>query len=126
MYNKDYKSITTMIDSTTVQIVFSPGAEYIDGNPYRADTEWVYNRTYVEGIHGWTPEEIMNYAGGANYGYYGEKGQFYINKMLNWIPEPMNPSPKELMDAWYREYKKSTNLRRILQPIAKKILNEMM
>ena len=124
LYRNNYKSITTFIDSNTVQIIFSPGSEYIEGNPYRANKDWVYERTYIEGIHGWTPEEVLEYSSGANYGYYGKHGDFFINKMLNYMPEPMSPSPKECIDEWYKKYKTPTNLRRILQPIAKKILNE--
>ena len=130
MYNKTYKDITTMIDDTTVQIVFSPGSEYIKGKPYRADTDWVFERTYIEGIHGWTPDEVNtipnNFLGGYNYD--SQKHDRYFDIMMGWknVPEPMSPSPKERMDAWYKEYRKPTNLRQVLQPIAKKILNETM
>ena len=37
-------------DVYTVGTTVSP--EYIQGKPYRADTDWVFNRTFVKGIHG--------------------------------------------------------------------------
>lgn len=124
--DKNYKKIMTKIDSNTVQINYRISSEYINGHPYRADTDWVFRRTFEEGIHGWTPEEVMDYINGQNYGYYGNNGQFYINRMMYWhdVPEPFTPSPMERMDKWARQYKRPTNLRQILQPISKEILSK--
>ena len=30
-------------------------SKYIPGNPYRADKDWVFDRTFIEGIHGMRP-----------------------------------------------------------------------
>lgn len=37
----------------------SVSADYIPENPYRADTEWVFNRTFEKGIHGYTRNEML-------------------------------------------------------------------
>lgn len=126
MRNGDWKSITTMLDKNTVQINYQIGSEFIDGSPYRADTSWVFNRTFGEGIHGWTPDEVLQYVGGHNYGYYGKNGQFYINRMLGWtdVPEPFSPSPMERMNEWAKQYRRPTNLRQILQPISREIFSK--
>lgn len=126
MRDGDYKKITTKINDFTVRINFKIDSKYIEGNPYRArNKEWVFNRT-LEGIHGWTPEEVNDYTGGANYANYSTDGTYHINPMLYWynVPKPMSPSPREIMKSWEKEYKNPVNLRRVLQPIAKKILNE--
>ena len=125
LYGKNYKSITTIVNSTTVQIRFLADSSFISGTPYRADTKWVFDRTFEEGIHGWTPDEVLEYSSGGNYGYFDKKNQFHINKMLNHMPAPpLSPSPKERMNEWYRQYKKPTNLRQIMQPISKQILDK--
>lgn len=124
--NFDYKKITTRISPTAIRVVFSIGTEFIKGKPYRADTDWVFNRTFKEGIHGWTPEEVADYTGGSNYGYYGKDGRFYMNRMMYWydVPQPMSPTPYELMDSWYKNYRQPYNLKDILLPIARETLKK--
>lgn len=132
--NYDYKKITTFIDDDKVQIKFKISHEFIEGKPYRADTEWVFDRTYYEGIHGWTPEEVDEYTAGANYAYYrdvyintGEKRKkvtrFYVNHMLYWynVPKPMSPPPHERLRKWETNYRNPRNLRQLLSPITKEV-----
>lgn len=125
-HKKDYKRISRIIGDDKVRILYRIDSKYIEGNPYRAEKSWVFGRTFEEGIHGWTPEEVMQYVGGHNYGYYGKEGQFYINRMLGWtdVPEPMSPPPKELIDEWAQEYKKPGNLRKLLAPIASDVFHK--
>lgn len=124
--SKDYRKLITNKTKKSIEILYSIDSSYIQGSPYRADTSWVFQRTFGEGIHGWTPEEVADYTSGSNYGYYGSDGQFHVNRMMYWhdVSEPFSPSPLERMEAFKKQYKSSYNLRGILQPIAKQVLSE--
>lgn len=125
--NYDYKKTFRFVNPTTIEFKFSVGTEFIKGKPYRADTDWVFNRTYFEGIHGWTPDEVDDYIGN-NYAYYGKNGKYYINHMLYWydVPSPMDPPPAALMNSFHKSYKTPGHLRELLQPLSRKIMDEFL
>lgn len=112
-YGNDYRKIT-ILKSNSCSIRFQVGSSFIDGTPYRASTDWVYSRTFEEGIHGWIPYTINN----------------IISKRVNaqtagWMlnvtqpKQPLSPPPKAQMDKWFRKYKSEANLARICKPITK-------
>ena len=56
-------------------------------NPYNSPLDYVFERTFVEGIHGMTPEEAKA-------------------RKLSWHKKPMNPPPKHFMDKEYLSFQK--------------------
>lgn len=128
--NYDYKKTFVFLNPTTIQFKFSVGSDYIQGTPYRADTDWVFNRTYFKGIHGWTPDEVMSipnrFLGG--YGYDSKRHDRFLNMVHKWnnVPDPMDPPPATLMDEFHINYKKASHLRELLQPLSRKIMDEIL
>lgn len=61
----------------------------IGDNPYKADLEWVFNRTFEEGIHGYTKEEALSHS-----------WSFRNNQ------DPLNPSPSKRMDIFFKTINK--------------------
>lgn len=109
----DYKKITVLRDNSCT-VKFQVGSEFIDGGTYRADAGWVYGRTFEEGIHGWIPYTVKNII----------SKRVDVNKagwMMNVTQpaQPLSPSPKSIMDTWFKKYKTSANLSKICKPITK-------
>ena len=90
----------------------------ITEEPYRAETEWVFERTFNEGIHGMTPEEVSD----ADWLKPNGLTPFYRYPLFYggrlWHKKPMSPTPKERMDKKYREMFKQ------LDDITKEKMNE--
>lgn len=97
------------------------GPENIDGNPYRADKEWVFERTFVEGIHGYTRIEAQEWARkhaeAELYSLliFGKKtpvgiitGRTLIDSAPLW-----GSSPKEIMDAKFAKISSKQNLNKM-------------
>lgn len=117
----DYSKIIEQHDDGFT-VAFSVGDGFISGNPYRAKKDWVFNRTFVEGIHGWTPDEVMNipnhFLGG--YGYDPDRhDEYFVNMLQRWtnVPKPLSPPPKAKLDELYKKYKLPTRLRKKIKPI---------
>ena len=99
-------------DIYTVGTTVSP--EYIQGKPYGASdkysdiTEWVFERTFVKGIHGINNREEQSYSRTKIYRN-KKKGVAGISIQSRNIKN-MHPTPKVLMD---KEFKKITSKRRM-------------
>ena len=89
---KDYSSLVNEIHPGIYEVGIDVSAKYITGNPYKkankfikskngyvASTEWIFDRTFYEGIHGVSKHDSSN--------------RLTIN-----IPHEMKPSPYELMN----------------------------
>lgn len=115
------------------------------GNPYRADTAWVFNRTFVKGIHGLTTYDIKNFnsterkkatarwkkqgEGFYDNGYPMFDYQKFMNsytRISNHIPtsklgmrhggiHTMNPTPYECMQTAYDYRSSDDNLNKLVE-----------
>lgn len=78
----------------------SVSASNIPGSPYynhwgenrgaAMDTEWVFERTFERGIHGFTSKEIPSFL----HGFEKENG---VLKIRDWVPRVMHPTPYHRM-----------------------------
>ena len=109
---KDYRKITKWQEDGFI-IKFIVGGEFVSGN-YEDDNEWVFNRTFNQGIHGWTPISFQGIMSGTqNVEKMGWRGRVKQPR------KPLKPSPKERMDEWFERYKTYGNLDKICKPILK-------
>ena len=111
MYGKSsgyYKKISD--DTYEAGIIVS--AEYISGNPYRANTEFVFNRTFEEGIHGYRNA----YMGGVSERYDDNENGLFENKIRQVYRAPlvMNPTPERLMHKAYWTLGSDRHLKELL------------
>ena len=85
----------------------------IPGNPYdgrkpKAFTSWVFTRTFEQGIHGLTPEEVLHGTLLSD----KKPDPFYRHRPKRtggrsyWRVEPMNPPPYKLMNDNFNEITK--------------------
>ena len=111
----DYRKITKWQDDGFI-IKFSVGSEFIQ-EPYEDDNEYVFNRTFEQGIHGWIPVSSTfrkTIASSVN------------SDSMDWRlrvkqpRKPLNPPPKDTMDKWFERYKTERNLNKICKPILQK------
>lgn len=100
-YDSFYKNIKQVKGGYKVGIHVS--ADNIPGNPYNAkNKEWVFNRTFTQGIHGYTKEELQEWETKAH-----EKGKGFSWRFIAGQQEPMKPSPKKIMDDWFKDFRKT-------------------
>lgn len=87
----------------------------IPGSPYRADTDWVFDRTFYGGIHGInrTDKIRMNKTRGRGY----EKDLINITTIKN-----MHPAPKVLMDKEFKRITKKSNMDKLFNQAMNKAL----
>ena len=121
-YNRTYSSYTgssagalgiyNPTNFSVIDDVYTVGttisAEYIPGKPYRADTDWVLERTFVKGIHGINNRDEQSYSR-TKIHRSKKKGVTGISIQSRNIKN-MHPTPKVLMD---KEFKKITAKRRM-------------
>lgn len=90
----DYSRLIVSKKKKDSQISYKVGiyvsSDNILDNPYIDDKDWVFNRAFKEGIHGFSKDD---------------KGS---RKFSN-IPPKTTPSPKQQMDEWFQEFKKDKN-----------------
>lgn len=105
---RDYRKITTWGENE-ITICFQVGSDYMD-DVYDDATDWVFSRTFEEGIHGWRPLSVKGILAGKN-------------EAVGWRlkvkqpKKPLNPSPKARMDKWFEKYQTPANLDKICKPI---------
>lgn len=63
------------------------------GSPYRADTSWVFNRVYEQGIHGYTASEAAEWSSRPH-----NKARGIVFRPT---APPSSPPPSVLMDMMY-------------------------
>ena len=131
MYGTDnYEQIINQYEEGFT-VSFFVGDEFLDKtlskNPYRADRDWVFERTFTKGIHGWEPEEVeKRYSSDAWIPSYDSSGHIKTDSILGLlqIAAPLNPPPKERMDVLYRKYKVASRLRKKIKPIVDKNMHK--
>ena len=126
MYGKSsgyYRKISD--DTYEAGIIVS--AKYISGSPYRADNEFVFNRTFEEGIHGFRNA----YMGGWNNRYDDTTNGIFshisvikdketgetirtLHKELYRAPLVMRPTPEQLMHKAYWTLGSDRHLKELL------------
>lgn len=114
----------------------------ISGNPYRADTDWVFNRTYMKGIHGInatnlfsnTYEKKFRRVKGKLYAKtyqvklvpskkYALKrvsvGKIYTGdvKIMDRTMSNLVPSPSAGMNKWWKKFKGKRNFNKMFSEI---------
>lgn len=159
MFYKDYtplwyrRTYSTFAASSGANGVFTPhnirnmGAYWetnitidsnnIVGHPYRADTDWVFTRTFLKGIHGINSR--ANFGKKRNRQYKrgvgkralqvikmksirGKDGQYYLrfmpkqsynmyNSYVNTVMNNMSPAPVGIMSSGFKELTLKRNLR---------------
>lgn len=100
----------------------------IPNNPYRADTDWVFNRTFVKGIHGistrrgWGKTKEKKYQrikGNKTFEVIYRQGatitkqkKYYEGniEIQQRIMSNMVPAPRTLMNKWWRQFTTKHNL----------------
>ncbi len=87
---------------------------FINGKPYRADTGWVFERTFEKGIHGINRNTVIN----RNKKRYGDD----VWKVKH-IPKNMKPAPKQLMDKEFKRITRKSNLDRMFNEQLNKSFN---
>ena len=114
----DYRKITKWNGDEFI-VKFSVGAEFMEGEPYRDDPDdYVFQRTFEEGIHGWIPLNFQKLLSGEQ--NVQEMGWRALVKQPR---KPLSPPPKARMDEWFNSYKTQGNLDKICKPILKKNLD---
>lgn len=131
-FNNDGYTVGITVDPSNIKTV----------NPYRADTSWVFNRTFVKGIHGintrkgWGAAQTLSYRRLRGKYYttykvklvpgtkYALKQEFttrhYVGNMRMDMSQMTNmtPAPRSIMNKWWREeYNKRKNLDSIFSNI---------
>jgi len=88
----------------------------IPGNPYRAYKGWVFDRTFVKGIHGINKKDKgkMNKYRGSGYG----KELIRVKTIKN-----MSPAPKTLMDREFGRIMKKSNMDKMFSDALSKAFN---
>lgn len=102
--------------------IHSSFIEKVLGNPYNADMNspaWVFNRTFYEGIHGFTEVEAETWSKDTHKNRKGKKSRFHKPKN---IPTQTTPVPKELMDAKFKDISSIDHLNELLNKNIRKIL----
>lgn len=74
------------------------------GDPYHADPEWVFTRTFEKGIHGFTRTEAIEW---SNYYVIVNGKKYFYWRRPKTIPKKMDQPPKSLMDKWFKRFKKN-------------------
>lgn len=72
----------------------------IEGDPYEADKDYVFERTFVKGIHGFTPEEAEQYN--------SVKGI-----------TPMSPPPEKVLEKKIKDYVAEDKIKTIFEQMFK-------
>lgn len=88
-------------------------ASYIPGNPYNAYKEWVFNRTYYKGIHG-----------------FNKSDKDRVNKTrtkenawrIKHVPRTMTQKPSNLMKKSFKSITKKSNMDKLLNQAIEKAL----
>lgn len=98
------------IDNTSAEMGIRISSDNI-GNPYKADPEWVFTRTYELGRHGYQKMEAYTWARRKKNGVYiwSRPSLDRLNKM-----KVLRPSSKERMDSNFKKFKKN-ELKNILE-----------
>lgn len=108
----DYRKITTWKDGEFI-VKFSVGAEYIRES-YEDPTEWVFQRTFEQGIHGWKPLTVSGIMSGKQ-----KASEMGWRGSVTQPKRPLSPPPKALMDKWFELYTTPSSLDKICKPILK-------
>lgn len=116
----------------------------IVGNPYRANKDWVFRRTYIKGIHGINAENIIKNKHrkffkrtkkfGKTYGIkmrmYGGEYRITGTKMklsrISFEKSSMSnlvPTPSSAMNKWWRRFSGKRNMARIFNGIVESKLS---
>ena len=118
---------------------FSPGtivsSKYIPGNPYRAEKDWVFGRTFYKGIHGINivtvrrrNSTLKQKAEEKGIKLKDTKGLIKVRSKFSTAdfdptyPSNMKPAPKILMDRYFRQLTKKKNMDKMLNDIMKNVL----
>lgn len=91
-------------------------------NPYRADVNspsWVFDRTFNEGIHGFTAAEVDIWSSKKHINRHKKKSRF--RKPKN-IPHQMRTPPKQLMDEKFKDISSQKHLDEIFNKNVTKLL----
>ena len=124
----DMSKITKVGDEYLSGIIVD--SENINGNPYRADTDWVFERTFVRGIHGFTAHEGRRFAQKMRQRFKEGKSIHFINMAQlntqwgNWNEDMKwgnGKKPKDAMDKAFKELTKKKNLDALFQKQFSKI-----
>lgn len=84
-------------------------SDNIPENPYEADKDWVFERTFGKGIHGYTRAELVDFRNKAKAKAQKEGRNFvYPWKFIDGEQDPLKPPPKQRMDEWWNDFKKNT------------------
>ena len=92
----------------------SVSPDNIPGDPYRADKDWVFERTFVKGYHGYNSKEIKSWRQNNNIRELIKTGKYYFN----WMPgmNVQRPSPSKSLESKVRQLSKGKS---------KKLLDQM-
>lgn len=66
------------------------------GSPYRAETSWVFNRVFNQGIHGYTPSEAAIWT--------ARQRMRGSNLTFHRTTSPTSPPPSVVMDRLYNQH----------------------
>lgn len=111
-YNDKSYGYAIKRNTKTNELFYFAGIEvnsnFIKGEPYDYPTDYVFERTYNEGIHGLTPEEVQSFRPGSS-----------------WSKDPMKPSPRELMREDFAKIANDKHIDKILRIELGKSLNNL-
>ena len=108
----------------------------IPGNPYKIYKEWVFNRTFYEGIHGIARKDVIKRNELIRQRYQRQrkfaklmkakrktlKIEISMTGLIRRIPKTMSPSPKKIMDDQFKKLTKKKNMDRIFNEVLDKTL----
>lgn len=93
-----------VIEGATVTAGIEVSPDNIQGNPYRANKDWVFERTFVKGYHGYKDKEIREWRQRPHIRELIKAGKYHFYRPDDMVV--MNPPPKKLMEKRIRNSKK--------------------
>ena len=100
-----YNNLTELAqrDGDTYRAGIRVDSSFIEDNPYRADTSWVFDRTWRRGIHGWVYYTKLEGKGNPT-----QIPDSLFRGLINmaYHHPPMSPSPLSLMNEEFKAINK--------------------
>lgn len=105
------KNISRDRKTKEITVGITVSADYIPGDPYKADTDWVFERTFEKGYHGYNQHEAQGWTS-------NHMGKDRDNRSWSTSAKVMKPSPEKRMNV---QFNKIANQKHITDVFNKEI-----
>lgn len=102
------------VGSENIPNIFEGPDDEEGHQPYRDPTDWVFERTYEKGIHGYTILEARRYADKKRKKYVlSKRAKNRLTNYINAAPPITSPPPKEIMEKLFSKIDKQQYIDKI-------------